>query len=64
MDNNEYRKELGKYFLDVSKLIFGGVVLATILKLENINRALVLGLGLFATLIFAKIGFNYLKKKK
>ena len=36
--------ELGKYCIDISKLVFGGVVLAGIMKLD-VNRALLFGLG-------------------
>ena len=63
MDQKEIDKEVGKYFLDVSKLVLGGVVVATILKVENLNRFLVLIFGLIGTLTFALIGFKYLKKK-
>ena len=62
MDEKDFNKEFGKYFLDISKLIFGGVVLATILKIENINRVLVLALGACAALFFAWYGFRNLKK--
>ena len=50
-------KNLGKYFLDISKLIFAGVVLATIIKIEDINKLMVLGLGVFAATGFAVFGF-------
>ena len=65
MDNNEdYNKEFGKYFLDISKLIFGGAVLATIIKSENINRFVVISMGGIATIAFALFGFYLLKNKK
>ena len=64
MNQQEFDKEFGKYFLDISKLIFGGAVLATILKVEDLNRMWILVLGGIATLGFSAFGFYYLKNKK
>ena len=51
--------ELGKYCIDISKLVFGGVVLAGIMKLD-VNRALLFGLGtvvvLFVVLLTVSAG--------
>ena len=63
MNKKEFNQEVGKYLLDVSKLIFGGGVLATILKIEEINRGVVLISGLSISVIIALIGFNILNKK-
>jgi hypothetical protein len=63
MDEKEFDKEFGKYFLDVSKLILGGVVLATIIRIDNIDKIYVLLLGVFASLGFAVFGFIKLKNK-
>lgn len=63
MENRDFDKELGKYLLDVSKLIFGGTVLASILKIDNVNYVLVLFLGFIITIIFAYFGFVILKRK-
>jgi hypothetical protein len=54
---NELRKEVGKYFLDISKLVFAGLVLASVLKIEDINKIWILIAGSLVTLIFAIIGF-------
>ena len=59
----EIRKELGKYFLDISKLVFGGSVLASIIKMEEISRSWILIVGLAVTLVFASFGFIILKRK-
>ena len=64
MSNEEFGKEVGKYFLDISKLIFGGVVLASILKIENIDRTLTIFLGTVAAIGFAFIGLAFIKTKK
>ena len=63
MERKEFDKELGKYLLDLSKLIFGGGVLATILKIEDINRLIVLISGLVIAGVTAYIGFGILNKK-
>lgn len=56
------RKELGKYFIDISKLVFGGVVLSAIFDIQDFPKLLVILSGFIATLIFAVIGFILLKK--
>lgn len=58
------REEIGKFFVDSAKLVFGGVVLGTILKLENFSSTAILISGIYATIILALIGFYLLKKKK
>lgn len=63
-EDNEIRKEFGKFFIDIAKLVFGGVVLASIIKIENISRVWILLLGISATSLFALIGFFILKNKK
>ena len=63
MNQEEYDKEFGKYFLDISKLIFGGIVIASIIKIENVSRLSLLMVGIVVTSIFALIGFRLLKRK-
>ena len=63
MNEPEIKKELAKFFIDVAKLIFGGVVVASIIKIEDVSRIWVLATGLLGTLGFALIGFLILKKK-
>lgn len=46
--NNTILSETGKFFIDISKLVFGGVILASIMKYESINPALLLGIGCVA----------------
>lgn len=52
------------YFLDISKLVFAGVVLGTVMG-YNVNREVTLTFGVIATLIFAGIGiaFYFISKK-
>jgi hypothetical protein len=51
------RKSIGSYLLDISKLIFAGVVLSTVLKIEDVSRISVLISGTIATVTFAITGF-------
>ncbi|MBI4778145.1 hypothetical protein HY792_04420 [Candidatus Desantisbacteria bacterium] len=51
------RQKVGDYLLDVSKLIFAGVVLGSILGFEDVPKMVVLILGSLATLIIALVGF-------
>jgi hypothetical protein len=62
--DNELRKEIGKYFIDISKLVLGGVVLASVIKIEDISRIAILLVGILVTLITATIGFIIYKNKE
>lgn len=58
--------ELGKYSIDISKLVFGGVILAGIMKLD-VNRLALFGLGVLvviATLITGLIFIALSNSKK
>jgi hypothetical protein len=54
---------LGKYFVDISKLTFGGVVLSVILDISH-NKPLVLVVGVIATIGIALWGFILVNSKK
>jgi hypothetical protein len=56
------REKLGDFFVDIAKLVFGGVVLSLILNLE-INKVAVLSAGMFATISLAVLGFVLYRKK-
>ncbi len=56
------RKEIGNYFIDISKLVFGGVVLSAVFDIQAFSKYLVILSGIVATLVFAAIGFILLKK--
>ena len=58
---NKKTKELvliksGDYMLDVSKLVFGGVVLVVILQIESLSNIVLLITGMLATLLTAVFG--------
>lgn len=56
--------ELGKYCMDISKLVFGGIILAGVMELD-VDKALLFGIGFAAVLIMAVAGllFNVLSTK-
>lgn len=39
--------ELGKYCMDISKLVFGGIILAGVMELD-VDKALLFGIGFAA----------------
>ena len=56
-------QEFGKYCLDMSKLIFGGVILAGIMNL-GVDNVYLFGVGGTLVALFAVIGFNFYSKSK
>lgn len=55
----KFKEHIGKYCLDVSKMIVGGVVIAAIMK-ENISLVWLLLAGTFAAVATAATGFFFL----
>lgn len=53
----KFKDELGNYFIEISKLIFGGIVLGTVLNLDSIHKPFLLLWGLLVTLLFLIFGF-------
>ena len=43
----------GDYMLDMSKLVFGGIVLVLIMQIKGINNYLLLALGIITVLLFS-----------
>lgn len=56
-------QELGKYCLDMSKLIFGGVILAGIMNL-GVENVYLFGVGGILVAFFAAIGFTFYSKSR
>ena len=50
------KERTGNYFLDISKLIFGGIILSGIVS-EPINRWIMYTLATFLSLFLMTIGF-------
>ena len=53
----ELRKEIGKFFVDVAKLLIGGVVLSSVLKIQGLSNTGAIIVGATAAAIFAAFGF-------
>ena len=58
------REEIGKYLLDVSKLVLAGVVLSGVFEIEGMSKIVLLLWGVFLTLCIALLGFILIKKDK
>ena len=56
------KDRIGNYLLDISKLIFAGMVLGVILDVSGISQTAVLISGVWATIALALIGFALIKK--
>lgn len=56
-------QESGKYCLDMSKLIFGGVILAGIMNL-GVNSLFLFGVGGSLVILLAAMGFVFYSKSK
>ena len=53
-------EETGKYFLDVSKLIFGGVILAGVMNLE-MDKFVLFSIGGFTVVLTIVVGLYLFK---
>jgi len=58
-----FKKEVGKYLLDVSKLIFAGAVISGIMR-EDIGLVYLLSAGIFSALAIAYWGFALIRTRK
>ncbi|WP_415959227.1 DUF6722 family protein [Paraprevotella xylaniphila] len=57
--------ETGKFLIDIAKLVFGGIILAGIMKFETVNTTLLYSLGGVAVIgcFIGGLIFMYLSKK-
>ena len=53
-------KKMGDFFIDVAKLVIGGVILAGLMK-QDIDYWLLVGSGSFAVLMFVSFGLYLIK---
>lgn len=56
--------ESGRYFLDMSKLVFGGLVLVVIMQLENLSNMTLLIIGVITVLLSALFGLFLTSKSQ
>jgi len=64
MENNEALNEFGKYWLDISKLVFAGVVIDNIFNGVSENRLVVGLVGIATALLFCVVGLFLISVKK
>ena len=69
MDRDILRKgamriKIGEYLLDVSKLVFGGSVLSTVLEIDNLSKGGILITSIGAVLFLALLGFFLIKEER
>ena len=57
---NKFLNEVGKYFLDISKLTFGGLILSSIVGM-NFELENLMVYGIAASFSFALFGFTFIK---
>ena len=67
MKNKSYYKvrknilsELGKFFIDIAKLVFGGVIVVNIMQYDLVNRWTILYVGIAAMLVSFSAGLFFL----
>ena len=58
---NEARKELGKLSLDIVKILFGGIVLTSVIEIEGISKIFLIIVGIIVILIFIWLGYKLIK---
>lgn len=58
-----FPKELGKYLLDVSKLVIGGAVITTAIQFDSDNTYVML-IGIIISITLCILGFSILTIKK
>ena len=57
---NNFLSEVGKYFLDISKLTFGGLILSSIVGM-NFDLENLMVYGIAASFFFALFGFTFIR---
>lgn len=56
-------QEAGKYCLDISKLVFGGVILAGIMRLD-VDKYVLFSVDIIIVAFFAALGLNIISLSK
>ncbi len=62
-EQHVFMYELGRFMVDIAKLVFGGVILAGIMN-ENINQGLLFTLGTAVVFTFSTLGLFIISKNK
>ncbi|WFE67830.1 hypothetical protein P8S54_06235 [Thiomicrospira sp. R3] len=61
--NQNFKNKLADYLLDISKLVFAGVVLTTILEFDMASKWTIITIGFYASGMIALFGFLLLENK-
>lgn len=59
--NKKQKEEFGKFYFDLAKLVFAGVVLFNISEINNPIKFISLLSGIISIVLFVFIGNKYLK---
>lgn len=51
----------GEYMLDMSKLVFGGIILVGIMQIEGISNRILLSIGAASVVFFCILGLYLIK---
>ncbi len=46
----------GEYMLDMSKLVFGGIVLVVVMQIETLSNQILLTMGILASILSSLLG--------
>ncbi|KKB51573.1 hypothetical protein HMPREF1212_02304 [Parabacteroides sp. HGS0025] len=57
------KENAGEFFLDIAKLVFGGIILSGIVN-EPINKWVIYSLGVFFSFLLIMIGFVLIDSSK
>ncbi len=60
---SEFYLEIGKFFLDIAKLIIGGVILASIMNSDT-DPLLLIGVGFVFVVLFVGLGLFFISRAK
>ena len=57
------REKIGDYILDISKLIFGGVILGPVLSMEFVSKSSILIISVTVVFALSLFGFSLIKER-
>lgn len=61
--NEKARHELGKFFIDIGKLLFAGIVLSSVLKVQTFSSIVLIAGGIGCTLVLVFLGLIIINQK-
>ena len=61
--DKELRKEIGKFLVDIAKLLIGGVVLSSVLKIQGLSNLTTILFGAVIATIITVLGFYIMSIK-